>query len=127
MEFDEDFQEDFNKIFIEDNIKESDATFAPEGFDDTYLNMELAFPRDGGETTFTRVTKRLKEANGFPIGTSHENPILDTRVYEVEYADGYKASMAANAIAMNLFAQVESEGNVHALFNEVSDHRTDGK
>ena len=66
--------------------------------------MELALPRDRGETTFARITKRLKDANGLPIGTSHDNPILDTRVYEVEYADVHKASMAANAIAMNLFA-----------------------
>ena len=89
--------------------------------------MELALPRYGGETTFARVTKRLKDANGLPIGTSHENPILDTRVYEVEYVDGHKASMEANAIAiaMNLFAQVDAEGNNHALFNEISDHRTD--
>ena len=83
MEFDEDFQEEFNKIVSDDNIKEADSTFTPEVFDDTYLNMELALPRDGGKTTLARVTKLLKDANGLPIGTSHENPILYTRVYEV--------------------------------------------
>ena len=127
MDFDEDFQEEFNKIFSDNNIKEADATFTPEVFDNTYLNMELALPRDGGETTFTCVTKRLKDANGLPIGTSHKNPILDTRVYEVEYVDGPKASMVANDIAMNLFAQVDAEGNRHALFDKISDHHTDGK
>ena len=70
--------------------------------------MELALPRYRGETTFACVTKCLKGANGFPIDTSHKNPILDTRVYEVEYADGYKASMASNAIAMNLSAQIDT-------------------
>ena len=35
--------------------------------------------------------------------------------------------MAANSIAMNLFAQVDAEGNHHALFDEIADHRTDGK
>ena len=127
MEFDEFFQEEFNKIISDNNIKEADATFTPEVFDDTYLNMELALPRDGGQTTFTRVTKRLKDANGLPIGTLHENPILDTRFYEVEYADGHKASIAANSIAMNLFSQVDAEGNRNALFNEISDHCIDGK
>jgi hypothetical protein len=34
-----------------------------------------------------------------------------TRMYEVEYLDGYKASLAANTIAENLFAQVDEEGN----------------
>ena len=89
--------------------------------------MELAIPRDGGDTTFAHVTKRLKDANRLPIGTSHDNPILDTRVYEVEYAYRHKAPMADNAITMNLFAQVDAEGNRHALLEKINDHRTDGK
>ena len=82
--------------------------------------MKLALPRDRGDTTFAHVAKRLKDANGLPIVTSHENPMLDTRVYEVEYEDMHKASMAANAIAMNIFAQVDAEGNHYALFDEIS-------
>ena len=35
--------------------------------------------------------------------------------------------MAANALAQNLFAQVDAEGNCHVLFDEIIDHRTDGK
>ena len=34
--------------------------------------------------------------------------------------------MTANAIAQNLFAQVDAEGNRHGLFDEIVDHRTDG-
>ena len=45
----------------------------------------------------------------------------------MEYADRIKASMAANAIAMNLFTQFEAEGNHHALFDEIDNHRTDSK
>ena len=80
--------------------------------------MELVLPRDGGDTTFTRVTKRLKDANGLPIGTSHENSILDTRFYEVEYAEGHTAFMSVNAIVMNMFAQVDAEVIHHALFDK---------
>jgi len=93
--------------------KEADNNFTPEIFDDTYLNMELALPNGAGaEPAFTRVTKRLRDANGLPIGTAHDNPILDSRMYEVEYQDSHKAAMAANAIAQNLFAQVDAEGIV---------------
>jgi hypothetical protein len=35
--------------------------------------------------------------------------------------------LAANAIAENLFAQVDEEGNRHVLFDEIIDHRTNGK
>jgi hypothetical protein len=52
---------------------------------------------------------------------------LDTRIYEVEFPDGYKTSLAANAIAENLYAQVDEEGNRHVLFEEIIDHRTTGK
>ena len=46
-------------------------------------------------------------------------------MYEVEYADGYKTAMAANAIANNLFAQVDQDGQCFVLFEEIIDHRTD--
>ena len=35
--------------------------------------------------------------------------------------------MADNAISMNLFAPFDTDGNIHALFDEIADHRTDGK
>ena len=38
------------------------------------------------------------------IGIEAENTILDTRMYEVEYADGYTTLMTANTIASNFFA-----------------------
>jgi hypothetical protein len=47
-------------------------------------------------------------------------------MYEVEYPDGHKASLAATVIAENMFAQVDDEGNRHVLFEEIIDHRTDG-
>ena len=48
-------------------------------------------------------------------------------MYEVEYQDGHKASLSANRIAQNMFAQVDEEGNRHILFQEIVDHRVDGK
>ena len=89
--------------------------------------MELALPRDGAEVQFGRVAKRLRDKDGLPIGTANDNPILDTRMYEVEFQDGHRASLAANAIAENLFAQIDDEGNRHVLFSEIVDHRTNGK
>ena len=47
---------------------------------------------------------------------------MDTRTYEVEYVDGHKASLTANAIAQNMFAQVDDKGNRHVLFEEIIDH-----
>ena len=89
--------------------------------------MELALPRAGGEVEFGRVVKRLRDKDGLPIGTANDNPISDSRLYEVEFSDGHRTSLAANAIAETLFAQVDPEGNRHVLFSEIIDHRTNGK
>jgi len=78
-EFDEDFQEEFSNIVSKYDIKEADDEFTLEVFNDTYLNMELALPSgDGAQPAFARVTKRLRDTNGLPIGTAHDNPILDS-------------------------------------------------
>ena len=89
--------------------------------------MELSLPRGPNDgLQFAKVTKRLKDANGLPIGISNDNPILDTRIYEVEYLDGYKESLAENEIALNLFSNVDEEGNRYVLFSEIIDHRCGG-
>ena len=50
MEFDQEFfQEEFNKVVSDPLLPEDDELFTPDTYDDAYLNMELAFPRSGGE------------------------------------------------------------------------------
>ena len=120
---DEDFKEEFFKVYANDNIPEADD-FSPEIMDNSYLNMELVLPRDGEEPAFARVTKRMKDENGNPIGRAHANPILDTRMFEVEFLDGTKQAMSANVIAENLFAQVDQDGHRLLLIDEIVDYRT---
>jgi hypothetical protein len=95
-----------DNIVNDPNVPEADDSFTPDVFGDTYLNMELAIPRDSDGPEFAKVTKRLRDKDGLPIGKANDNRILDTRMYQVEYPDGHKASLAANAIAENMFAQV---------------------
>ena len=90
--------------------------------------MELAVPRgDNPNPQYTKVTKRLRDADSVQIGTSNENPILDSRMYEVEYQDGTKASLAVNYIAENLFAPVDKEDNRHVLLDNLIDYRVNGR
>jgi hypothetical protein len=69
--------------------------------------VELAIPRNGDGSEYARVTKRLRDKDGLPIGIANDNPILDKRMYEVEYPDGHKASLAATAITENMFVQAD--------------------
>ena len=47
-------------------------------------------------------------------------------MYKVEYKDAHRASLASNAIAENIFAQVNGEGNRHVIFQDIVDSRYDG-
>ena len=126
LKYDPYFKEEFDGIINDTNVTEADANFMPTVFDNTYLNTELEIPRYRDGPDFANVTKRLREKYRTPISRAHNNLILDTRIYEVEYKDGHKDSLAANAIAENLFAQVYGEGNRHVLFQEIVDHMYDG-
>ena len=125
-ENDADFNEEFFKVYGDDEVKEADD-FSPEIMDHGYLNMELALPRGEEEPAFARVTKRMKDENGNPIGRAHQNPILDTRMFEVEFLDGEKQAMAANLIAENMFAQVDQHGHRMVLIDEITDFRSDDR
>jgi len=122
MKDDEDFGEEFLKVYDDAHIKEAD--WMPDVIDDRYVNMELALPRGDNRPTYAKVKSRVKDADGKPIGVANKNPILDTRLFEVEFADGHISEMTANSIAQNLFAQVDQEGHRLVLLDEIVDHRS---
>ena len=72
-----------------------------------------------------RVTKRLRDHRGNPIGTANDNPILNTRMYEVVFDDSHKLSMAANLIAENMLAQLDEEGYSLAVVKAIVNHKMD--
>ena len=115
-----DFIDEFQSVVSNNEIKEADEEFTDDTYDDRYLNMELAVPRgDNPNPQYAKVTEWLRDADGIPIGTANENPILDSCMYEVEYRDGTKASLVANYIAENLIAQIDQAGNRHVLLDEL--------
>ena len=128
--FDEDldFVDEFHMVVSNGEIKEADEEFTPDTYDDWYLNMELAVSRgDNPNPQYKKVTKWLRDTDGIPIEMENENPILDSHMYEVEYQDGTKASLATNYIAENLFAHVDQEGNRHVLLDELIDYKVNDR
>jgi hypothetical protein len=59
--------------------------------------MKLAIPKDGDGPEFAGVARRLRDKDGLSIGTANDSPMLDTRMYVVEFPDGHNASLVANA------------------------------
>ena len=88
--------------------------------------MELAIPRYGDGPEFSKVTARLRDKDELTIGRAYNNPILDKKMYEVEYKDGHKYFLAANAISENMFDHVNEEVNQHVIFQYIVDHRYNG-
>ena len=78
--------------------------------------MKRSIPRDSDGPEFSRVTRHFRDKDGIKIGKSSDHFILDTRMYEIEYIDRHKSSLASNAIAENMFTQVGVEVNIHVLF-----------
>ena len=67
--------------------------------------------------------KRLRDANGVPIVTDNDNPILNTGVYEVDYLGVHKAELEYNTSTDNIFAQIYNKGNQFMHLDTISDHR----
>ena len=61
----------------------------------------------------------------FPIRKASDNPILNTRMFEVEYVDGNNSALSANLVPENMFVQIDKERNHHVLMDEITDHQFD--
>ena len=56
-------------------------------------------------------------ANGTVIGKTHANPILDTRMYQVELANGEITELPTNVIAESMYTQCDIDGNEYLLLD----------
>jgi hypothetical protein len=57
---------------------------------------------------------------------ANNNPILNTRLYKVEYPDGHRAALSANIIPEKLLSQVDQDGHRALLLGAIIGHHTDG-
>jgi hypothetical protein len=92
---------------------------------DQYLGAQINMPVGDGHMR-AKVKRRKKDEEGKPIGKGDNNPVMDTRLYEVEYSDGTLKEIQGNIIAQNMLSQVDSEGHNYVLIDEISDHKSDG-
>ena len=65
----------------------------------------------------------MKNNEGLPVGTTHENPILDTRNYIVEFLDGREEALQGNLITEYLFSDINKEGHRQLLLYKMIHHR----
>ena len=81
-----------------------------EGLFYQYLNANVTLPKCGYMRA-ARVKRRAINFSGRPVGTPHENPMMDTREYIVEFPYGLESEYSANVITENMWTQCDVEGN----------------
>ena len=89
---------------------------------DTYIGSQVVLPDGNGNEVLCRVKGRKRTSDGAIIGTYNSNPILDTRVFDVEYPDGRIEAFTTNMIAESLYSNVDDEGFTVGLLDEIVDH-----
>jgi len=106
-----------------EEVKAEQDDYTEESYD-AYLGAELLVP-SGDNFIVGRVIKRIRDKDGNPVGQCHNNPILDTWHYEVQFGDGSTVEYTANLVAENMLSQSDPDGRRHMIFKEIVDHRVD--
>ena len=89
---------------------------------DRLLNAEVQLQYDDHVTT-GKVKCRALGPDGNMVGKYDNNPMLNSIMYEVEFADMTVKEYGANIIAENMLRQVDSEGFSLALMEGIVDFR----
>ena len=94
--------------------------------EDRYVGMGLRIRYSDEDTAeYATVKRRRVGEDEQPVGTTHNNLILDTRQEEVQYYGGETEYLNANVITDNILSRVEEEGHLQMMLDEITDHRKD--
>ena len=108
-----------------DPVDSNGVSISEQSLHDRLIHAEVALPR--GESMQTaRVVGVSKDEHGEHVGQFHENPLLNTIIYDVEFPDGMVRQYAANTISENILSQVDSDGHTHNVIEAIIDYESDG-
>ena len=92
---------------------------------DTLIQAEVLLPH-GEELIAAKVIRRTLDEIGKVTGIHSDNTILNTLRYNLEFPDVIVCPYAANVIADNIYAQVNSEGIWTNIIDAIIDYCIDG-
>ena len=127
--FEQDANDDENQLYRDENeltpdvesyISPTDSPVLEIG--DKHIGVSLDLPHKG-EMKHGTIKSRKRNNDGTLVGTAHDNPTLDSRVYTVDFGDGDYAEYSANVIMENLYAQVDEEGKQFQLLAGITNHK----
>ena len=90
---------------------------------DEYIGTQITLMNEEGVPILAKVKNRKRDANGNLIGQRNDNPILDSRIFVVEFPDGRVDELSTNKIAESLYSDIDEEGHNTGIMQEIVDHR----
>jgi hypothetical protein len=87
---------------------------------DKFIGVEVTIDREEGPKRAT-VKRRVTDYESNLISRAHNNPLLDTQMYELEY-DQVDRFMAI-VVAKNIYSQMDSEGWQSVVVKEIIGHQ----
>ena len=93
---------------------------------DHYIGADVLLPR-GDQMTRSHEVVWSHDAIGNVIGRAYENPILDTRMYQIEFDGGEIAELMVNIIAESIHSKCDAVGNEYLLLDSLIDYCKDEK
>ena len=104
-----------------DDIKNLDAPCA--SLTDSLLGAEVTLPTSDGYVSGKVKRRKVDPSTNLLQGTYNANPILDSRVYEVEMPDGTYNDYSANVLIENIMASVDDNGQSSMILDDIIGHR----
>ena len=89
-------------------------------------NAEVLLPIGDSHAMATVISAALNDS-GQLIGEHYDNPMLNSLMYMCEFPDGTVKKYSANVIALNLFADADSNGHSSLFMYKIVDHRLSGE
>ena len=110
----------------QDHLPDADDLVVTPDMQDNYVGAEVNLLFSGTMWSGP-VKRRSRDAKGELFGTIKSNPILDTRLYEVDFPDRDVTEFTTNVIAENMFSQRDDAGNQYRLMSGIVDHKFNNK
>ena len=86
---------------------------------DDLIGAQVSLPGNDGIPLLTSVKRRKLDHKGQPIGVPSRTPIIDSRIYELEFPDGRVEEYLVNVIIENMLNQVASNNWDASMLDEI--------
>ena len=91
---------------------------------DDYLNNQVML-KTGDRMLKCVVVNQTHDLKNTPIGQRNNNPLLDTRICDLRLPDGQIDQHTANTIAECIYSDIDEEGHVFTMMNDLFSHKKD--